>query len=476
MRVPGAQEPVSGCKPAIIARMRILPRTLRGRMSWAFLAPAVVSFAALITLAYFAARATLEDEVGERLAGTAAAAAALLPSGLVARFRPGNERTHANLAARLRRVVEATGVRRAFLVTLDGRSLVDTAPDAPPPGEPDRDLAQDRFELEQVARGERAASVLYEARDGRRYKRGFAPLFHDGAVVAVVGVEGSAAGYAGLDALRSYMLALGGLALAGLAGVVVVFSRALTAPLKRLAAAARRIGAGELDRPVRPARGAEEIVVLARTMEEMRDALLRRERELQMMLGGIAHEVRNPLGGMELFVGLLREDLSDRPDELALLGRVEAELGNLKRLVEEFLAYARRQPPERQPLDLAALVDEVATLVDVDLRLEPGPDAPLAADRDQLRRLLLNLVRNARQAGATTVRVRRAGTALVVEDDGPGVPSDQADRIFDAFYTTREKGTGLGLALCRRIAEDHGGRLVLENPGARGARFRVELG
>ncbi len=452
------------------------PRSLRAQLSWAVLTPTLALLAALIALAWFAARATLEDEVGQRLRDTAAATAAQLPSGLVARFTPENRRTHANLLGRLERAAASVGARRVFLASLDGRSLVDTTSGAPTPGAPDRTLAQDRVELERVAAGETAASVLYRADDGARYKRGFVPVTHEGKVVAVLGVEGSTEAYQGLDDLRAYMTGLGVVLLLALGTVVFLFSRALTAPLQTLAEAAQRIGAGELDRPV-ALRGqrAAEVAVLSRTMDEMRDALLRRDREMQMMLGGIAHEVRNPLGGMELFVGLLKEDLEGREDELSLLARVEKELGVLKRVVEEFLAYARHTPVERDEVHLGMLVAELDDLVDAELRWEGAPDATVMADREQLRRLLLNLARNASQAGAGVIRVGVEGETLTVEDDGPGIDAARAEHVFDAFYTTREKGTGLGLALCRRIAEAHGGSLVLANPGEPGARFVVEL-
>lgn len=439
----------------------------------AFLAPTLLFLGVLIGLGSFAAREALEDEIGARLRETAAAAAALMPSGLVARFRPENTRTRQNLAARLERVAEQVDARRVFLAGLDGTSLVDTAADAPEPGAPDRELAADRFELERVARGETAASVLYTSLDGVRYKRGYAPVMHDGAVVAVLGVEGRAENYAALDALQRYLIAIGALALGVLTLLVIAFSRALTAPLARLAAASSRIGAGELDTPVAVRGGAAEIRQLSRTMDEMRDALLRRERELQLMLGGIAHEVRNPLGGMSLFVGLLREDLDGRAPELELLGRIEHELGVLERVVEEFLAYARAVPLDRGPTGLAALAAEVDALVEVSVVCEG--DATLDLDREQIRRLLLNLARNAGQAGASTVTVCAVEGGFEVRDDGPGFEAEVAGRAFEAFYTTREKGTGLGLALCRKIAEAHGGTLTLVDPGPPGAVFRVTL-
>jgi signal transduction histidine kinase len=207
-----------------------------------------------------------------------------------------------------------------------------------------------------------------------------------------------------------------------------------------------------------------------------------------MMLAGIAHEVRNPLGGMELYAGLLRDDLQGDAEKLAHLHRIERELGQLKTIVTEFLEYARRPRPQLEARDVSEILGEVRDLVaanagprQVEVTLEAEP-ARVDCDAGQLRRAILNLAQNAVQAcpddGTGRVRLgcaRKNGEVLVtVGDTGQGIAPELLAKIWTPFYTTKQSGTGLGLAFVREIARDHHARLDVESrPG--GTTFTLAL-
>jgi signal transduction histidine kinase len=210
----------------------------------------------------------------------------------------------------------------------------------------------------------------------------------------------------------------------------------------------------------------------------MRRQLAERDARMQQMLAGIAHEVRNPLAGMTLFAGILRDELPESDERRGHVDKIQRELGYLERLVNEFLEYARRPPPDLAPVDLDELFAEVA-------QLASSPDVEVGvarcslvarADRGQLRRALLNLARNAVQAataaghrgtGAVELRARAADAELhvAVWNRGKEIPAETSGKLFEPFFTTREKGTGLGLAFVREIAVDHGGRVEVASAG-----------
>ena len=201
----------------------------------------------------------------------------------------------------------------------------------------------------------------------------------------------------------------------------------------------------------------------------------------------LAHELRNPLAGALMSLGNLRRDLAD-PDLIERLDLVVAEMQRLTRLLNESLSTARHAPEPARPVHLRTMVDDLLALVryqvppHASLECRVPDDLDCSVPRDRIRQALLNLILNSVQAlgeqpGEVVVSARREGedVLICVEDDGPGFSADLLRNGVQAFVTRREAGTGLGLAMVRRVALDLGGRLLLANRDSRGARACLAL-
>jgi len=208
------------------------------------------------------------------------------------------------------------------------------------------------------------------------------------------------------------------------------------------------------------------------------------------LAAGLAHELRNPLASMSGAIELLSSTATLSGPEKRLLEIVLRESGRLNALVTDFLAFARPMPVQRQPSDLAAMADETLNV----FRHHPGASRLelqrtgaerlwTDADPSQIRQVLWNLLVNAADAvgsgpGRVAVDVSRASGGecrLAVTDTGRGIPPDELPRLFEPFYTTKENGTGLGLAVVHRIVEAHGGQVLVSSTLGAGATFALLL-
>ncbi|HEX7509137.1 MAG TPA: HAMP domain-containing sensor histidine kinase [Polyangia bacterium] len=460
-----------------------LPRgRLLAKLLVAMLVPAIFALALFGAAAHEVARRVLEQELGRRLATAATSVAMLVLPEQLSAIAAGDEssNTYANLRHRVEQARERLAVRRVLLVARDLTVRADSE-NALPLGAQAHELGADAPEIERASEGLATASPLFVGRDGLPYKRGYARVGETGFAV----VEASAQYLDALAAFRRWLV-VGGIVSLGMIAVLAAWlSRRMTGPLERLATAAERIGQGDLSGPV-VAETRDEIGYLAGRLDEMRAALRARDERMQMMLAGIAHEVRNPLGGLELYAGLLREGLAGEPERLGEIARIEREIGYLKNVVTDFLDFARRPLLVMEVFPALALLDEIAEISrpatggpGLSVACEPGLEA--YADRTQLRRALLNLAKNAILAAGTSGRVILAARHSLsssprieweVRDSGPGVHAEIRDKIFTPFFTTRERGTGLGLAFVAEIARDHGSSVSVDRGPEGGARFR----
>lgn len=422
--------------------------------------------------------------------------ARLLSNGLygdvLRRLRPGDESfsLHQRLTDRLQDACEAIGATRVYVFDRQGRSLLDTELGTPAGWPIGREIPhlkiRDRLEVEQVLRGEPTNSVLFY-QDGVPYMTGYAPIYAQKEVIGGVGID-IGAGF--VDTMRVFERSVLVFACLGAMVTVVValgLARSITKPVQKLVRAAREIGRGHLESAVDTS-ARDELGYLADTMEDMRRKLLARDAQLRQMLGGVAHEIRNPLGGIEIYAGLIAADLPDDDPRKQHIQKVIQEVRNLNHVISEFLEFARPDRPAPQPTLVERLVEDAFFLLapelekaNVRFQRELDQGLQVFVDGEQIKRAIFNLMKNGVQAmgagGTLTVRSRRAGREAEIEiaDTGLGMAPEVRERLFEPFFTTREKGTGLGLAVVMRALEQNGGSIELDSEEGQGTVCRVRL-
>jgi two-component system sensor histidine kinase PilS (NtrC family) len=208
------------------------------------------------------------------------------------------------------------------------------------------------------------------------------------------------------------------------------------------------------------------------------------------LAAGIAHEIRNPLASISGSIELLRTAPQVDAENRALMEIVLREVDRLNGMVTELLEYARPRPAVPVPIDVVALIDETVRVFSQDrsggarVRFDrrAGDEITLQADPAQLRQVLWNLLRNAAEAMketsgeiAVSYRARKDWVEILVSDDGVGIAREDQERIFEPFYTTKSRGSGLGLAMVHRIVTEHGGTITVKSEVGRGTTVTVRL-
>jgi signal transduction histidine kinase len=234
----------------------------------------------------------------------------------------------------------------------------------------------------------------------------------------------------------------------------------------------------------------QEVRELTGELEAKNRELARKNRlaDLGQMASHVAHEVRNNLVPVTLYLSLLRRRISDDPGSLDVLDKITAGFTALDVMVNDLLHFTSDRDPRLQTFLLGTLIDDVCAALAAQFSaqaIETAIDVPrnlgVTADRDMLRRAVLNMVLNAMDAmpDGGTLAVTACSTSRDVEleiaDSGPGLSENVLPRIFEPFFTTKQNGTGLGLAMVARIAEAHGGEATAANCPQGGAAFTLRI-
>ena len=280
-----------------------------------------------------------------------------------------------------------------------------------------------------------------------------------------------------------------------------------TRPVKELSVAARQVAGGNFNVQV-PIERHDEIGTLAGAFNEM-TARLGRARELEMQLhqaekgavvgrlaAAIAHEIRNPLNYINLTLDHLRSsfaplDPNKRETFVRLTDQLKTEVARINRHISDFLKYSRPSKLELQSVDIRAAAEDALRVVEGRAEecgikttiSQDGALPPVMADRESLRSVFTNLVINAVEAingagGSIAIKLSNAQTNSVkveITDTGGGIAADDISKIFEPYFSTKETGTGLGLALVYQMVREHGGDISVESTVGRGTVFRVML-
>lgn len=294
-----------------------------------------------------------------------------------------------------------------------------------------------------------------------------------------------------LDRLAGALFWITLIAIAVTVSLALFFSESLLRPVMQLSGYAKAIQKNLYTREMRLNRN-DEFGELNQSLIEMHIEIRENEQSMKDLLSGIAHEIKNPLGGIEIYTGLLNEALAEEDPTSQLsesreyLAKVTKELGHLKQIVMEYLDYARPMKSHFEPLELERVLDEVYRLLapvfkkrHISFQSEGG--GTIIGDQSKIRRVFLNMLENGLEAlpdgGKLDIRMRNSDSTIKIDiaDNGKGIAESDLDSIFDPHFTTKSKGHGLGLSIVKNIIDELNGTIIVKSEVGKGTRFTLEL-
>ncbi|MFH1762209.1 MAG: HAMP domain-containing sensor histidine kinase [bacterium] len=333
--------------------------------------------------------------------------------------------------------------------------------------------------LSQLKQGKTVESMVYEGYDNKLYKTGYTPVADQkGDIAAIVACRASADFLIILNKIKTVFIKLNLIGLAIILIVGLVMTRSITTPILKISKAASDIGNGKLETRVK-INSSDELGNLAQNFNNMavslqkgQNLLKERVNALSVLAGGIAHEVRNPLNGMNLNLDLIKRNL-DNPQKIKeLIQRLRGDIKKLSFIVTRLLDYTRPLEPAYVDINLKNMLDVLCCKlkkenINKNIKfevIETGKPVKISADNVRMEQVFYNLLVNAVQAinsikGMVQININETESSAVLQfmDTGCGIKEEDKERIFDPFFTTRAEGTGLGMAIVKKIVESHSG-------------------
>jgi len=312
-------------------------------------------------------------------------------------------------------------------------------------------------------------SLPFKGNDSQWYLWGFYRLSDK----HYLGVKESVANFEKVEQLSTVIWYFGtaGIIVSIILGIVV--SNSITKPIRKLILFSDEIGEGNLNADA-PENMKGELLLLTNALSDMRNNISNNQKEKEKMLAQIAHEIRNPLGGIELLANLINESSSDEGKNKEYTNRIISEISELKLLINAYLDYSKPNRPNPEVVDLKELIADCTSIFENDIKsnginlLVNHELQNIVFDRTHLKNILINLIKNSIESieehGEIKISTftRYNFDYMIIEDNGKGIKPGEFQNIFDPFFTTKPNGTGLGLASCKKYCEDNSAELKVE--------------
>ncbi len=328
-----------------------------------------------------------------------------------------------------------------------------------------------------------AFSPLFSDASGKTYKSVFKVIYIDNASEIVLGLDADARFLKYTARLRRRIISIGIIVLIFSIIAASILSQTLTRPLRQLTKFARDIGKGRAENANLQKRY-DEIGFLGKTMENMRHEIDQREKDNKQLIASVAHEIRNPLAGMQVNAELLLETTRNMKEIHSYSKAVTKEIANLSNIVENFLAYARPIESTLTSQSIRALLEEIITNIRQDFPdhiIKIHGDGSATIHSGKIKHAFFNILKNACESSAPNTEIAisiksdNEMLSISILNQGPPIPVEVQPQIFEAFFSTKSSGVGLGLSISKSIVEQHGGKILLTRSDSSGTEFVIQL-
>ena len=333
-----------------------------------------------------------------------------------------------------------------------------------------------------------AFSPLFSDASGKTYKSVFKVIHIENASEIVLGLDADARFLKYTARLRRRIISIGIIVLILSIIAASILSQTLTRPLRQLTKFARDIGKGRVE-TANFQRRYDEIGFLGKTMENMRHEIDQREKDNKHLIASVAHEIRNPLAGMQVNAELLLETTRKMKEIHSYSRAVAKEIANLSNIVENFLAYARPIESTLTSQSISAIMEEIITNIQQDFPdhiikihgIKIHGDGSATIHPGKIKHAFFNILKNACESSAPNVEIvisiqsKNEMLSISILNQGTPIPVEVQSQIFEAFFSTKSSGVGLGLSISKSIVEQHGGRILLTRSDSSGTEFVIQL-